>query len=239
VRILCLMIFLTFYYSNAISQTWFSSDNSVSIGKVVINGQDINSLGTVIKGSGVKKTISRPVSNFHSINSSGVFNIKFRQGKAAVKITGDDNLIDFVITEVINDSLNIFIKKSYSSKSPIGINISSPEVESMTISGASHIELASIKLSSLVLNLLGSTDLYADGEVSRLVLNVNGTGDVRSKSLAADFVTINAQGAADIQVTANKELDVTVSGVGDIVFYGKPQKISKKTSGLGEIVTGE
>jgi len=233
------MLFMFLYLPNAFSDTWVSSDSTVSIGKVVVNGQDLSRLGNSLTGSGIKKTISRNITNFRSINSSGAFDIIYKQGEASLIITGDDNIIDAVVTNIVDHTLKISINRSYSSKLPIELEVSSPAIETITINGASNVKLKSIKLPSLMVNLSGSADLSANGEVSRLELNINGTGDVRIKSLISDFVTVKAQGAADVQLTARKELNARVSGTGDVVFYGHPEKVTKKTLGLGDIVAAE
>ena len=55
------------------------------------------------------------------------------------------------------------------------------------------------------------------------------------KILIANDVTIDISGASDADVFANNALNATVSGVGNINYYGNPPKVLHKVSGIGSI----
>lgn len=237
-RYLSVSIILLLCFSNAFSESWSMSNNSVSIGKIVIDGQEINNSKLSIKGSGVKETVSRKINNFSSINSSGSFDINYRQGSLAVTITGDSHIIKEVSVVVKENILQLSMKKSYSSRLPLVINISSPNIRGMTIKGTSDVVLDNINVAYLLLNLVGAVDLTASGNVLDLDLNVNGAGDVNVKNLIAKKVTVDLQGSGDVKLTAEGQLNATLSGAGDIVFFGNPPIINKRVSGVGDIEAG-
>ncbi len=235
-----LIILVTLLHTPEVySDTWFSFDNTVSTGKITINGQEISNSSFALKGSGIAQTISRKVASFLSLHSQGSFDIKFRQGPPSLTISGDDNLINHVLTKVVKNTLHISMDKSYSSQLPLIVNVSSPDIKSITIIGTSHVELNAIKEDKLILNLFGTADLVANGTVDQLEITVQGAGDVKVKPLIADFVTVNLNGSGDIELTAKKQLDAKISGVGDIRFFGQPKKINKQISGVGDIEAGE
>lgn len=238
-RIFFVLALTFFYMTTASSESWFSSDNTVSTGKIIIDGQEIGSSTDSIKGSGVKQTIDRKIEDFLSINSFGAFDITYRHGSPSLKISGDDNIIPLLKAKVIDKTLQISIDKSYSTNHPIIIQVSSPNIASISINGSSNVNLEDINTEHLKISLLGTADIKANGLASRLDLNVQGSGDANIKSLTADYVTVSLQGSGDIILTAKKQLDATVSGVGDIRFFGNPLKISKKISGVGDIEAGE
>ncbi len=225
--------------STVFAGSWFVSDNTVSTGKIIINGKEFGGENFSTKGSGVRQTIERKIENFSSLNSHGGFDIKYRQGPLSLVITADDNLVSKVVTEVIGHTLYISMEQSYSSQNPIIVTVSSPEIESMDINGTSKVELDAIATKQLKLKVMGAVDLYANGNALVLELNIQGTSDVKMKSLDSDFVTVNLQGSGDVELTVHKELKARVSGVGDILFFGKPTKISKHISGVGDITAGE
>lgn len=235
-RYLSVSIILLLCFSNAFSESM--SNNSASTGKIVIDGQEINNSKLSIKGSGIKETVSQKINNFSSINSSGSFDINYMQGSPAVTITGDSHIIKEVSVVVKENILQLSMKKSYSSKLPIVINISSPNIRGMTIKGASDVILDNINVAYLRLNLVGAVDLTASGNVVDLDLNVNGAGDVNVKNLIAKKVTVDLQGSGDVKLTAEGQLNATLSGAGDIVFFGNPSIINKRISGVGDIEVG-
>ncbi len=238
-RNLIVLAITLFYLPNALSESWFFSNNTVSSGKININGQELGTSDLSIKGSGIKQTVNREVSNFDSVNSRGAFDIKYSQGPLSLTISGDDNIIDFVLTDVVKSTLQISIDKSYRSKYPIIIKLSSPKIESLAIHGTSDVKLIAIKSKKLKLDLSGAVSLFADGTVTDLQLKVHGTGDVKLKPLVAGSVTVDIQGTGDIELTAKEQLEAKIFGVGDILYFGNPTKVSKHVFGVGNIVAAE
>ena len=238
-RIFFILALTFFYMTPASSKSWLSSDNTVSTGKIIIDGQEIGDSRNSIKGSGIEQTIDRKVNDFLSINSHGAFDIKYKHGNPSLKISGDNNIIRHVKTKIVDKTLQLSIDKSYSTNNPILIRISSPNIAEISINGSSNVDLDKIQTNHLKISLLGTADLNANGLVTRLELDVQGSGDANIKSLFADFATVSLLGSGDIILTAKKQLNATVSGVGDIQFFGNPVKISKKISGVGSIKAGE
>jgi hypothetical protein len=233
------MTLIFFNMSIASSESWFSSNNTVSTGKIVINGQEINGITNSIKGSGVKQTIARKVKDFSSVDSRGAFDIEYQHGSPSLKISGDDNLINHVKTKAKDKTLHLSIDKAYSTNHAILVQITSPNIASIAINGTSNVKLDGIETEYLKISLFGTADLTANGIASRVELNVQGSGDTNIKSLIADFVSVYLQGSGDIILTAKEQLDASISGVGDILFFGHPDKIRKKISGVGDIEAGE
>jgi Putative auto-transporter adhesin, head GIN domain len=66
-------------------------------------------------------------------------------------------------------------------------------------------------------------------------LSIAGSGDVRTRELAADDVSISIAGSGNASVQANKTLAISVAGSGD-VEYGGPATITKsRLAGSGSI----
>lgn len=221
------------------SDTRQAFNNNTSIGKVIIDGQFMGKLDDVIEGSGVQLSIERKVKFFTSVIVDGAFDINYQHGPASLIISGDDNIIQHVESTVNNKLLMLKIDKSYRSYSPIVINISSPNINRVVIDGSSTVKLKNIKTDQLTVKLTGSVDLKASGAVKVLDLQLQNTGDVKARKLDSDKVTVNLQGTGDIELTAYEELKASITGVGDILYFGSPNKVRKQISGLGEIEAGE
>ena len=63
----------------------------------------------------------------------------------------------------------------------------------------------------------------------------SGAGDVNARELDADEVDVNISGAGDVEVTALKRIDARISGVGEIDYWGRPEKERTRVSGIGDI----
>ncbi len=224
------------------AETWINVENNVSTGKIVIDGQEIgNSTGQYLKGSGKINTISRDLSGYQRIQVGiGAFDVDYKSGKPySLTITGDDNIIPLIKTEVSGGELKLSLPRSYSSKIPITLSIASPELEAITVEGSSTVRLNSIQSSNLFIHSSGTADISASGQVEILKIRLFGTGDLNLKKLIADEVQVKIEGSGDVVLTARKSLTATVSGTGDLVYFGRPKQVHTDISGVGDIEPGE
>jgi len=208
-------------------------------GQIVINGQIMGGASDVIKGSGVKRSINRKVGAFLSVILEGGFNVNYRHGSPSLSITGDVNIIEHVLASVTNQTLRLSIDKSYSSSYPIAIDISSQSLQEMNLAGVGEVKLDNLKTDQLTINITGTGDVSVTGKANTLKLIVQGTGDVMARYLDSDAVTVELEGTGNVEVTAHSKLDVNMTGVGNVLYFGSPQNISKQISGVGDVEPGE
>jgi hypothetical protein len=213
---------------------------NANTGNIVIDGNVISGNNNILKGSGNKKSMTKKVNDFNKIVVSNALDVVFTQGsKSDLEITGDDNIIPAVHTEVNNGVLLLGIKKSYSASMPIIVSMQSPSISAITVTGASDVTLRSINTDKLQINLTGTGDISASGKVKSLSINVQGTGDINSKNLDAESVHVQLSGSGDIVLTALNSLVAELVGSGDILYYGHPEKIDKKIVGTGDFEAGD
>ena len=82
----------------------------------------------------------------------------------------------------------------------------------------------------------GSGDVKASGKTGEFVANINGAVDLEAKELRSERVRISVSGSSDSSVYASNSLQVDISGVGDVYYYGNPEEIIEEISGVGEII---
>src|SRR5262245_26325987 len=83
-----------------------------------ISGVSFNFDG--VKGSGHASTEKRDVSGFDSVEVSGIFQVEIVSGKDfSVEVQTDDNLVQFVKTEVDGSTLEISLDKKVSPRSDL------------------------------------------------------------------------------------------------------------------------
>lgn len=217
--------------------------------------------GKKIKGNGKVVTIERSVGEYEAVAVAGWFDINLVDGREGeLSIKGEENLLEYIITEVKNGKLTIKVKKGYnlqSSKWKEGILVTVPveEINSVSLSGSGDIVgkdvlraddfsavmsgsgdiSLSVEADNLKTVISGSGDIELSGKARDFEVTVSGSGDVDAFDLTADHVTANVSGSADIKVTANESLKARVSGSGDILYKGDPEKVDSKASGSGDI----
>ena len=222
--------------------------------------------GKKIKGNGNVITMERSTDDYDAIAVSGWFDVTLVDGKEGkLSIEGEENLLEYIKTEVKDGKLVVKVKKGYnlqpsSWKKEGGINVTIPveSVSEVSLSGSGDIVgKNTISTSEFTTNMSGSGDITLDLECKTVTasmsgsgdinlsgttevfeVQISGSGDIRAYELIADNVDARISGSADIKVTANEMLTARVSGSGDIHYRGNPKKIDSKSSGSGDITKG-
>ena len=220
--------------------------------------------GKTIKGNGNNVTIERSTGDYEGIAVSGWFDVDLVSGnEGEITLQGEENLLEYIITEVKDGKLVIKTEKgvnlkSSSWKSEIRITVPVESISSVSMSGSGDIvgktKIKSDKFStamsgsgditldiesnSLSASMSGSGDITLSGTTKDFDATISGSGDIEAYNLEADNVSATVSGSADIQVTAKKSIKARVSGSGDISYRGNPEKVDTKTSGSGDISKG-
>ncbi len=188
------------------------------------------------KGSGDLVTQTRDVDKFDELSLSGSFDVRIRVGEEqSVRVTFDDNLIDYIQTEVRHGELRIYSDGSFSSRHDCRVEITVPSLTDVSLSGSGDIDVTNLSGGDFSLSISGSGDITAEGKVDQLSISVAGSGDVDARDLEAQDADVHISGSGDVTVFASRYLDARVSGSGDIDYYGDPEKISSHVAGSGSI----
>ena len=217
--------------------------------------------GKRIKGNGKVVTVERSVGDYEAIAVAGWFDVELVKGREGeISLKGEENLLEYITTEVKNGKLTIKVKKGYNLQSSnwkggifitvpfesvnsvslsgsgdiVGKDVLQADNFSASMSGSGDISLA-IDADELKTVISGSGDIELSGKARDFKVTVSGSGDVMAFDLMADHVNANVSGSADIKVTANESLIARVSGSGDIRYKGNPEKVDSKASGSGDI----
>lgn len=129
-----------------------------------------------VKGSGIAKTEKRAVASFNSLDVNFAGSIQVRsQGQESLTISGDDNIIQFITTEVKNGTLYIRGTKGYSPRQKLQIMVSTPDVRRFVFDGVGEANLSNIKNDRLEIVVKGVGNLSATGETRNWILLYRGS----------------------------------------------------------------
>lgn len=210
-----------------------------------------------------QKTENRNVQDFESISLSIHAKVFVTQeNSTSVKIKGDREDLEKIITVVENGTLKIKRKKTKkwnwnNSFKKIEVYISSPEVKNLKISGSGNIVAKSaIKTSDAIYSISGSGNIFIEELLAENVechisgsgdinlkgdgvkdfeIHISGSGDVEAGYLKCEDVSVRVSGSGDCKVYATESLNARVAGSGDIYYRGKPESVDSKTAGSGHI----
>ncbi len=189
-----------------------------------------------VKGSGVVKTEKRSLPPFSSLEISchGSIQVRFQELKN-LELTGDDNIIPLITTEVQGDTLYIRSSKEYEPKDKLEILVSTPDLKKFAFAGAGEAKLSNIKNERVEIAMRGAGNLSASGETKEADITLSGAGSVDAKDLHAVDAKVNSTGVGSVDIYATGKLDAKASGIGEINYYGSPKSVNKQAGGIGEI----
>lgn len=187
-------------------------------------------------GSGAMKLEKRNVPAFTAVNISGAYEVEIVvQKEQSLEIEGDDNLLPLIKTEVRDGVLEINNEKSFNTKHALRVRISVPQLKGISTSGASEMVVSNVKSDEFNIDTSGASNIKVSGETKTLALEMSGAGDVDTRELRAEKVTVNSSGAAGADVYASEDLRVDASGAGHINYYGNPKNVSEDVSGAASV----
>lgn len=219
----------------------------------------------ILSGSMVfaQKTENREVRDFNSISLSIHAKVFITQDNStSVKIKGDADDLDEIITEVEDGTLKIKRKKNKSwgwnnSFKSIEVYVTSATIKNLKISGSGNIVAKSsiktdnanyaisgsgnifiedLSAENIECHISGSGDINLEGNgLQELEIHISGSGNVNAGHLKSENVSVRVSGSGDCKVYATKNLNARVAGSGDIYYRGKPESVDSKSAGSGSI----
>lgn len=193
--------------------------------------------GPMHTGSGVPAEELRELGPFDSLHVVGSTSVDVQiGGESSVLLRADDNMLQYLTTEVRGSTLHIGLEKgSYTFGVRPRATITMSGLEEITMVGSGDANVLGLDGDVFTSTTLGSGDLTARGRVDRLEATVNGSGSLELSELEARAANVQINGSGDAEVRASEEIIAVVSGSGDIVYRGDPDHISTSVNGSGSI----
>ncbi len=210
-----------------------------------------------VRGSGNLVTEEREVSDFDRVELNGAGELIIEQGDSeALTVETDDNLMQYIRTEVrdgrlvleIKPSLNImFMEKliyRLTVKELREVQISGSgkvtmdrlETDELKIgtSGSGKFEFGDLQANSLSARTSGSGQFIIAGKVEETNVDINGSGKFNCPDLESTNTDVSISGSGEVTTWTSGKLDVNISGSGSVRYYGNPQT-NQSISGSGSV----
>ncbi len=200
---------------------------------------------------------TRAVSGYDKVVVSGGGTLEIIQdGSKSVTIQTDDNMMQYVTSEVRGGTLYLGMHTNGQSVSPSALNISlhvkemsgintsgSWEVSSAAISGqdlaigisgSGKVQMSGLSLTSLAVTSSGSGNVSLAGTTGSQSIDISGSGKYAAGDLSSQSANVTISGSGTVTLWTTGTLTVHVSGSGNVSYYGTPQ-VSFVQSGSGNI----
>jgi hypothetical protein len=189
-----------------------------------------------LAGSGVRKTEKRDVKSFSAIDTTGSYTIDVTcQKPAGVEVDADDNILPLIKTEVRDGILFVSNDQPYHSSKTVTLRITVPDLNSVANHGAGQIKIVDANSSDLKIDSTGAASVEAAGTAKSIQISSTGAGEIDTSKLHAEKAKVEVSGAASVDVYASEQLDVNVSGAGNVNYSGNPKTVNKHVSGIGSV----
>jgi predicted small secreted protein len=179
-----------------------------------------------ITGSGTVIAQHRELETFTSVNSPSTVDVTILKNEiSCADVKADDNLMEFVLTEVENGVLTISMKRDISYNSPhITVTVYTPHLSEVVMKGTGNVTVLSVKEEHFTLTNKGTGNFKSDCLVVEkdLILQNSGTGNIDVSYMCPNSVTIQNSGTGNINMSmiqnVTSSMKIQNSGTGDITL---------------------
>jgi hypothetical protein len=190
---------------------------------------------TGVPGSGNARTEVRNAPAFSAVSIGGSIDADITVGpESHVEITGDDNIVPLITTDVHGDRLEISSRKSYRTSVHLVAKITLPKLTGIGLTGSGDLTAHGVQSDRLGVTLTGSGTIQVDGTAHEADVELNGSGTIKLDQLAAERASVSVSGSGDVAVAASKSLNVSITGSGDVTYRGDPE-LKKRITGSGNV----
>ena len=151
-----------------------------------------------------------------------------------VMVQGQENIVDLLNRDVLNGVWAIGFTECVSQVSELRVEVTLPEVSSVTLSGAGTVE-AETEADMLDTVLSGAGTITLSGQSANHEIALEGSGTIEAFDLVTDETRVILSGQGTVNVTADERLDVDLPGAGAVFYKGDPQ-LTVNISGAGNVV---
>ncbi|RLD64287.1 MAG: hypothetical protein DRJ01_01325 [Bacteroidetes bacterium] len=211
----------------------------------------------IIRGNNNVVTKERDVSDFSGVSISGIFDVFISQGdKEELKIETDDNIQQYIITEVRKGILNIQLTGNVKRLKTLNVYVTVKKLNSLIILGGNHVTISSVITtdnievylggeSTLTFNVLAKemecdiTDAGIanfNGKVDVLNIRISDDAELNAFDMNALTCKLKASGFSQAKINVIDKLDMIVTGDCNVYYKGSPEINNRVFSGGGFII---
>jgi hypothetical protein len=210
-----------------------------------------------VTGSGVSKTETRHPGSFNGVSLGLSAKVEVKQGNnESITITGDDNIVPLIETEIENGKLKIrWTERNLSvNYKNLVILVEAKDIESLSIAGSGDIvadtlnakefkvsvagsggvRIKQLNAGEVTASISGSGDIHLAGRAQSIKTKIAGSGDIKAGNLETKSASVSIAGSGNVALWTTDTLSVSVAGSGDVRYYGDPN-VSQKVAGSGSV----
>lgn len=191
---------------------------------ILISVPPLSWANSCLQGTGLLGQQQRTLAAFDHIVLQGSFTLKVRvTGQNLCTVSGDENLLDEVVTQVEDGELLIAPKTALQLKQPMVINLEVADLAGVTAEGAHRVEIDDLLCPAFVLTLEGACSARLAGFASLLEAELSGASTLEAEHLECCDASVVANGTTVAKLQVKKSLGVHASGIAEVLYRGEPE----------------
>lgn len=199
----------------------------------------------IVEGSGRVITENKQLPTVKEVSIAGIGELNiYQSAQTQLVIEVEDNIYPVLLIQ--NKEGHLTLGQQHASlelKHPIRYKLYAPNIRQINASGEAKVFVsdgirvdqlnvnvigaAKTKVrvlgSKLKVNIQGSGQMIADGDVEEQMISISGAGQFRGQHLRGTTGLVNISGSGIGQVNISDELDVRISGSGRVYYEGQPK----------------
>jgi citrate lyase gamma subunit len=209
-----------------------------------------------VEGHGRVVTKERKTDSFTGLKVSSGIDVYLKQGNnEAVSVEADENLHEYIITEVRNGVLNVYSEYNIRDAEKKRVYVTMKEVNSIKttsagdVYGESPINCNRLELSAssagdikldvtakdIDIDISSSGDISLTGETDKLRADLSSAGDLKAFELKAREADVSVSSAGDADVNVSERITARASSAGDVNYKGDPKYVDAHSSSAGGV----
>lgn len=209
-----------------------------------------------VNGSGNVVTQEREATYFNAVKVSTAIDLILTQGSSeSITVEADDNLHEYIITEIKNNILHIYTEANIRDAHEMNVYVTMKDIEEisatsagdvvgksvinsdelyLSTSSAGDIDLE-VKVQKLTCKISSAGGMTLSGTTDELEADLSSAGDLNAFDLTSRIARVSASSSGDANITVTEKLWARASSAGDISFRGDPPEVDGHTSSAGRI----
>lgn len=209
-----------------------------------------------VHGNGNVVTKERKTEQFTGIKVSSGIDVYLKQdNNESVAVEADENLHDYIITEVSGGVLNVYTDANIREAERKRVYVAMKEINSVKTSSAGDVfgqtplktDILDLSASSagdiklevyakeIGIDISSSGDITLSGESEIMDADLSSAGDLNAYDLTVRDADISVSSAGNADITVTEKLSARASSAGDINYKGNPKYLDAHSSSAGGI----
>lgn len=203
---------------------------------------------------------ARDVPDFHGVQVGSGLKAHVTVGPKSVRISGDEEQVKWVRTEVVGGKLVVGLAKRSWFTTPsfrgLQVTISSPQVTSVEASGGAELDaeasatdtfwaeasggaelsVRNLEVKKLKVEVSGGAEVTVKGRAEAAQVEASGGAELHARELSLKSLSVEASGGGSVAANPTEHLVVAASGGSSVHVDSAPTQRTLSTSGGSKVV---